>query len=90
MSDLKWRAVSELRLAARLVPNPNSSSELLDRLNHVRVAIEGNLLHIDPRQRTGQEVDKSEEYDVTVVPTSAVEYIRYRVTPASPRVTVVR
>lgn len=74
MSSLNWRTVTELRLAAAVVPNPNSSSDLLATLNNVNVAIDGGLLHIDPRQ---QPASQKEEYAVTVVPTSTVEYIRY-------------
>jgi hypothetical protein len=85
MSNLNWRTVAELRLVDKVVPNPNSTSELLDRLDHVRVAVDNGLLHIDPRPvGQGDPGRAGEDYNVTVVPTSAVEYISYRVAPAEP------
>ncbi|MGW4810571.1 hypothetical protein ACWEPB_02850 [Kitasatospora cineracea] len=74
MSTLNWRTVAELRLTSALVPNPNSTSERLASLYNVNVAIEGSLVHIDPRQ---QPADRKQEFEVSVVPTSSVEYIRY-------------
>lgn len=74
MSNLTWRTVAELRLTAALVPHPDSTSELLASLYNVNVAIEGGLVHIDPRQ---QPADLKQEYKVSVVPTSSVEYIQY-------------
>jgi hypothetical protein len=83
--NLKWRTVAELRLTDPIVPNPNSTSELLNRLNHVRVAVDNGLLHIDPRPVNQPLAGGADtEYNVTVVPTSAVEYISYRVAPAEP------
>jgi hypothetical protein len=84
MTELKWRTVAELRLVDKLVPDPNSTSVLMQRLNHVRVAVDNGLLHIDPRPVNQQPVGgQHAEYDITVVPTSAVEYISYRVTPTT-------
>lgn len=89
MSTLNWRTVAELRLVDKVVPNPNSTSELLDRLDHVRVAVDNGLLHIDPRPTNGPvPPDVKAEYTVTAVPTSAVEYIRYQEVPKSKRMTV--
>jgi hypothetical protein len=87
MTDLKWRTVAELRLVDLLVPSPTSSHMLLRDLSSVRVAIEGNMLHIDPRPTNSVvPVDQSAPFTVTVVPTSQVEYIRYQVAPAEPYV----
>ncbi len=87
MSTLNWRTVAELRLTDRIVPNPNSTSELLADMYNVNVAIEGGLVHIDPRQ---QPADQRQEYEVSVVPASSVEYIRYVETPRSSGMTVLR
>jgi hypothetical protein len=85
MSTLNWRTVAELRLVDKVVPNPNSTSELLDRLDHVRVAVDNGLLHIDPRPVNGQAAGGADaDYNVTVVPTSSVAYISYRVAPTEP------
>jgi hypothetical protein len=89
MTTLPWREVAELRLTSKLIPNPNSQAELLHRLDHIRVAVDGPLLHIDPRSIVnGQKRDDSQEYDVFVVPAASVELIRYREVPQGPGVRV--
>lgn len=87
MTTLNWRDVTELRLTDRLIPNPNNESDLLKRLNSVRVAVEGPLIHVDPRSiNHGEKRDDREEYDVYVLPASAIEMIRYREVPGTPRI----
>ncbi|MFD9125425.1 hypothetical protein [Kitasatospora sp. NPDC059571] len=83
MDKLKWRTVAELRLIPSAgVPNPNGTANALTSLINTRVAIENGLVHIDTRTLNGRPVtDAAAEYAVHVVPTSAVEYISYRVTP---------
>jgi hypothetical protein len=89
MDKLNWRTVAELKLTSPAVPNPDSTSDLLQNLNSVRVAIADGLVHIDPRPTNGPvPPDVKAEYTVTAVPTSAVEYIRYQEVPKSKRMTV--
>jgi hypothetical protein len=89
MTTLNWREAAELRLTDKLIPNPDSPSELLHMLRGVRVAVDGPLLHVDARSiNHGEKRDDREEYDVFVVPALAVRLIRYRVVPSSPRVTI--
>lgn len=84
MTTLNWREIYELRLTDKLIPNPNNQSDLLQRLNGVRVAVEGPMIHVDPRSTSnGEKRDDREEYDVFVVPASVVEHIKYRVAPDS-------
>ena len=90
MTDtLQWRNATTLRLTDKLIPNPDSTSELLDQLNNVLVAIDGSFLHIDPRRTNGQvPVDKKAEHPVYVVPAGKVELIGYQVLPKSSRMIV--
>ncbi|PBC69664.1 hypothetical protein BX265_7002 [Streptomyces sp. TLI_235] len=85
MTDLKWRTVADLRLTpAAAIPNPNGTANSLTSLINTSVAIDNGLVHIDLRTINGQApTDTHAEYTVHVVPTSAVEYIRYQVTPKS-------
>lgn len=76
MSTLDWRTVAELHLHEKLIPNPNAQSELMDKLQNVRVAVEGGFLHIDPR-RPGDS-PAGQEFDVYIVPALAVRTITYR------------
>ncbi|MEU6520489.1 hypothetical protein [Streptomyces sp. NPDC046978] len=77
MSTLKWR-LADVTLNDKLVPNPQSESELLDRLNNVRVAVDGGFLHIDPR-RNGQPAYPNEDtYSVHVVPAYLVRLVTYK------------
>ncbi|MCX4792535.1 hypothetical protein OG369_42940 [Streptomyces sp. NBC_01221] len=77
-TNLTWRSVNTLVLAERLIPDPNASHNLLDQLRNVRVAIEGSFLHVDPRQPQDMEAGGGQEFDVHVVPASAVKTVTYR------------
>lgn len=90
-STLTWRQVDELRLTGKLIPNPNSTSELLQTLSGVRVAVEGAMLHVDPRSTSaGSRPSTQPEYDVYVVPVAVVEYIKYREVEPSPAVRIMQ
>lgn len=87
MTTLNWLEVAELRLTDKLIPDPNEPSELRQQLRGVRVAVDGALLHVDPRAiNLGEKRDDQEDYEVHVIPASAVEVMRYRVLPSQPRV----
>ncbi|MFH8483559.1 hypothetical protein [Streptomyces sp. NPDC018055] len=75
---LNWRDVTTLELADKLIPDPNAGHNRLDRLQNVRVAIEGGFLHIDPRQPQQAEGAASQEYDVFIVPALTVKSVVYR------------
>lgn len=75
---LNWRDVTLLDLDGKLIPNPNASSQLLNRLHNVRVAVEGGFLHVDPRP--ADQRDQGGEYDVFLIPANAVLSVVYRVT----------
>lgn len=86
MDNLKWRLAADLRLIPTAgIPNPNGNSNTLTALINTQVAIDNGLVHIDTRTVNGQTAtDEHAEYTVHVVPTSAVEYIRYQVVPPAP------
>jgi hypothetical protein len=76
MSNLEWRK-ADVTLHDGLVPKPNAEHELLSRLDNVLIAVEGSFLHIDPQ--SGEAVyPGQEEATVTIVPASAVKWVRYR------------
>lgn len=81
MTSLTWRTARELRLTDKLIPNPNSTSELLDRLDNIRVALSAGWLHIDPRDAGNADRNPGDpEFDVFTVPASAVARIVFRET----------
>lgn len=89
MDQLKWRTARKVELSEPLVPNPNSQSELLQRLTNVRVAFDSGLVHIDPREGDGQDFDRGNpEFEVHVVPATAVRTIVYMERKKSSRLTV--
>ncbi|MDX3343433.1 hypothetical protein PV409_36350 [Streptomyces sp. ME02-6979.5a] len=69
---LNWRDVTTLELNEKLIPDPNAAHNKLDRLQNVRVAVEGGFLHIDPRKDSGS------GQDLFMVPASAVRRVVYR------------
>lgn len=71
---LNWRDVTTLELTNKLIPDPNAGHNFLDRLQNVRVAIEGGFLHIDPRKDAGS------SQDLFIVPAATVHKVAYRVT----------
>lgn len=74
---LTWRNVTTLELTDKLIPDPNAAHNKLDRLQNVRVAVEGSFLHVDPRQPQQAEA-AGQEFDVFLVPASAVRTVVYR------------
>lgn len=79
MNQLEWRTARKVELVEPLIPNPNSQSELLRRLTDVRVAFDGGLVHIDPRGVDAHDFDRGNpEFEVYVVPASAVRTLTYR------------
>lgn len=71
---LNWRKARTVKLTTTLIPNPASSgATMLRELNNVRVAYEGGLIHIDPRQDDATDG----EYPVYAVPPTSVELITY-------------
>ena len=79
---LNWRTATTLELHDNLIPDPNASHNLLNRLQHVRVAVEGSFLHIDPRRPQDLGFAADPEFDVHIVPATAVKVIAYRTTAA--------
>jgi len=75
---LNWRTATTVELHDNLIPNPNAEHELLGRLRNVRIAVEGSFLHIDPRQPQDAETSGSHEFDVHIVPATAVKTVTYR------------
>lgn len=71
---LNWRDVTTVELTDKLIPDPNAGHNFLDRLQNVRVAVEGGFLHIDPRKDSGS------SQDLFIVPASAVHKVAYQVT----------
>ncbi|RPK35060.1 hypothetical protein EES39_33815 [Streptomyces sp. ADI92-24] len=78
MSTLNWRTATHVVLNGTLIPDPNAGHNLLGQLRNVRVAVEGSFLHIDPRQPRDADTSAGEEFDVHIVPASAVNTITYR------------
>ncbi|MFB6889431.1 hypothetical protein ACFCX4_08985 [Kitasatospora sp. NPDC056327] len=88
-NNLTWIEADELRLTSNLIPNPTNQSQLLNQLSSIRIALDNGFVHIDPRPTNGTvPVDRKAEYEVLVVPASAIESVRYRVVPKSSRLTV--
>jgi hypothetical protein len=78
MTTLNWRTAREAHLTEALIPNPNSTSQLMQNLTDVRVAFDGGLVHIDPRHPGAQDLDPGNpEFTVTVVSASSVHAIQY-------------
>lgn len=78
MDNLKWRTARKVELTDRLIPNPNSQSELLQRLANVRVAFDSGLVHIDPREVDAHDFDSGNpEFEVYVLPAASVLKIVY-------------
>lgn len=76
MSKLEWRK-ADVALHDGLVPNPNAEHSLLSKLDDVLVAVEGGFLHVDPQ--SGEAAYPGQvEANVTIVPASAVKWIRYK------------
>ncbi|MGW0780368.1 hypothetical protein [Streptomyces sp. NPDC002913] len=80
MTLLNWRTATTLVLHENLIPDPNAEHNLLGRLQNVRVAIDGSFLHIDPRQPHDPGFAMDTDYNVHVVPATAVKVIAYRTT----------
>ncbi|MFI9194198.1 hypothetical protein ACIG0A_33470 [Streptomyces californicus] len=74
---LNWRNVTTLELNDGAIPDPNSPGQSLRLLHNVRVAVEGGFLHVDPRQQQS-EAGADQEFDVFIVPASAVKTVIYR------------
>ncbi|MER5631249.1 hypothetical protein [Streptomyces nitrosporeus] len=77
-STLTWRTATTLVLNDELIPDPNAGHILLKRLQNVRVAVEGGFLHIDPRRPQDVEGAPGAEFEVHVIPASAVRSLAYR------------
>lgn len=75
---LNWRDVTTVELTDKLIPDPNAGHNFLDRLQNVRVAVEGGFLHIDPRKDSGS------TQDLFMVPAAAVRKAVYREVAAEP------
>jgi hypothetical protein len=77
MTALHWRTARELRLIAKIIPDPRHPGECLDRLADVEVAASGPVLYVDAR-RAG-EVDRSAaEPEVYAIPSSSVIFLAFR------------
>lgn len=76
--SLTWRT-ADVVLADKLTPNPNSESQLWDRLSNVRVAVDAGFLHIDPRQDGKPSHPGQTEYAVHIVPAHLVRTVAYKV-----------
>ncbi|MBD3550838.1 hypothetical protein [Streptomyces sp. SP18CM02] len=74
---LNWRDATTLELNDGAIPDPNFPGQSLRLLHNVRVAVEGGFLHIDPRQQQS-EAGAGQEFDVFIVPASAVKAAVYR------------
>ncbi|MER6149359.1 hypothetical protein [Streptomyces hirsutus] len=82
MSNLEWRK-ADVILHDKLVPNPNAEHELLANLTAVLVAVEGSFLHVDPQ--SGEPAYPGQgEATMTIVPASAVKWIRYKAPVVDP------
>lgn len=78
MNTLNWREAREVRLAEALVPNPQSTSQLMQNMTHVRVAFDNGLVHIDPRHPGAQDLESgTTTYPVSVVAAASVKCILY-------------
>lgn len=75
--SLTWRT-ADLTLADKLIPNPNSESQLLDRLSNVRVAVDAGFLHIDARPNGQPAYPGQTEYAVHIVPAHLVRTVVYK------------
>ncbi|WNI19237.1 hypothetical protein [Actinacidiphila sp. ITFR-21] len=78
MTSLKWRVVREIELFEAVVPNPDSTAQLLPKFQNIRVAFDGALVHIDPRKVGAPDHDANDpEFHVYAVPASSVRVIHY-------------
>ncbi|MFE9127062.1 hypothetical protein ACFYOF_16855 [Streptomyces sp. NPDC007148] len=77
MSTLKWR-LADVTLNDKLVPNPQSASQLLDHLDNARVAVDGGFLHIDPRRNGEPSYPGQSTYSVHIVPAHLVRVVTYK------------
>lgn len=82
MTTLNWRTATTVVLHDNLIPDPNAAHNLLGQLRNVRVAAEGSFLHIDPRQPQDAQHTPGQEFDVHIVPATAVKTVTYRATAA--------
>ncbi|TDU03687.1 hypothetical protein EDD99_2127 [Streptomyces sp. 846.5] len=70
MTALHWRTARELRLIAKIIPDPRHPGECLDRLADVRVAASGPVLYVDTRGAA--------EPEVYAIPSSSVIFLAFR------------
>jgi hypothetical protein len=78
MNPLQWREVREIELHQPTIPNPDASHQLLAKLLNVNVAFDGAMVHIDPRPTNAPDHEAhNSEFEVYVVPASAVRLIKY-------------
>jgi hypothetical protein len=77
MTALQWRTASDLRLIAKIIPDPRNPAELLDRLTDVLVAGHGRVLYVDPRQQSDRD-RPGVNADVYAIPSASVVFLTYR------------
>ncbi|MFC1406898.1 MULTISPECIES: hypothetical protein [Streptacidiphilus] len=81
MTALHWRTARELRLIAKIIPDPHNPGECLDRLADVRVAASGSVLYVDT-QATGQDERGAPpgagDPEVYAIPSSSVIFLAFR------------
>ncbi|WP_042393559.1 hypothetical protein [Streptacidiphilus carbonis] len=77
MTALHWRTARELRLIAKIIPDPGHPGECLDRLADVRVAALGPVLYVDARP-TGTRDPDAAEPGVYAIPSSSVVFLSFR------------
>lgn len=81
MTALHWRTARELRLIAKIIPDPRHPGECLDRLADVRVAASGTVLYVDAR--ASGEDDRglrpgAVDREVYAIPSSSVIFLAFR------------
>ena len=76
MTALHWRTARELRLIAKIIPDPRHPGECLDRLADVKVAASGPVLYVDAG-RTGEDDRNVAEPEVYAIPSSSVIFLAF-------------
>jgi hypothetical protein len=77
MTALHWRTARELRLIAKIIPDPRHPGECLDRLADVPVAASGPVLYVDARP-TGEDDRGATGPEVYAIPSSSVIFLSFR------------
>ncbi|MGW0795955.1 hypothetical protein [Streptomyces sp. NPDC002692] len=89
MPQLEWRT-ADVVLREELIPNPANESQLLARLNQVKVAVDTGFLHIDPRRSGDVAFPGTDTFPAYIVPAHQVSVVMYQApmneTPEAPQV----